>query len=347
MIIFAAFLIVLALIPLTCKLANRAGFVDTPEGRKQHDNPVPPLGGAVIFTVFLALMAIYGSLPWAVFLALGLILVLGILDDAWEVNAKLKFAIHFIAAITIVVGGGAQLHTLGDLLGFGNIGLMWFAIPFSVACVVYIQNAVNMMDGVDGLAGGNAMLVFAWLLLAGMMQVDHSVNDQLPILMACLGGFLVYNMRSPILKKAKIFLGDAGSMALGLMIAWYAITWSQGADAVIHPISVAWIIALPIVDSFGLLVTRLREGRAPFEPDRRHFHHHFAAAGFTSGQTTTLILSYSALLGAIGFFGMKLGLPEYVLGWGWIALWMGHTVLTLKSEKFIQLLVSIRARFCC
>lgn len=345
MMILSAFLIVLILIPLICRLATRAGFVDKPEGRKQHDSPVPPLGGAVIFTVFLAFMMMYGVLPWAIFMALGLILVVGIVDDAWELNAKFKFAIHFIAAITMVVGGGAQLHTLGNLLGFGDIGLMFFAIPFSIACVVYIQNAVNMMDGVDGLAGGNAMLVFAWLLLAQIMQFDHIFNEQLPILMACLGGFLVYNMRSPILKKAKIFLGDAGSMALGLMIAWYAMTLSQGEYAVIKPISVAWIIALPIVDSFGLLVTRLYEGRPPFEPDRRHFHHHFAAAGFTPGQTTALILSYSALLGAIGFFGIKFGVPEYILGWGWIALWMGHTVLTLKSERFIQLLVCFRARF--
>lgn len=363
MIILSAFFIVLALIPLTCKLAAKAGFVDQPQGRKQHDSPIPPLGGVVLFTVFIIFMLIYGFLPWAVFTALALILVVGIVDDAWEIKATFKFAIHFLAAFTIVVGGGAQIHSLGNLLGFGHIGLFWLAIPFSIACVVYIQNAVNMMDGVDGLAGGNSLLIFGWLLLAESMRFDHMMkaqisgdagdiasglmipwNEQLPILMACLAGFLVYNMRSPFLKKAKIFLGDAGSMALGLMIAWYAITLSQGPYAVIEPVSVAWIIALPIVDSFALLVTRIKEGHPPFKPDRRHFHHHFANAGFTPGQTSFLILTYSALLGCIGFFGIKLGVPEYVLGWGWVALWMGHTMLTLKSEKFIRLLVSFRAK---
>lgn len=347
MIIISAFLIVLALIPLMCKLADHAGFVDTPDGRKHHDKPVPPLGGAVIFTVFLAFMMFFGYLPWAVFGALGLILVLGIMDDAWEVNAVVKFGVHFLAAFILVIGGGAQLQSLGNLLGFGDINLLLFAIPFSVACVVYIQNAVNMMDGVDGLAGGYCFLVFAWLLLAELTAFDNIPNLQLPILMTCIAGFLVYNMRSPFLKGAKIFLGDAGSMTLGLMIAWYAITLSQGEYAVIKPVSVAWIIALPIVDSFALLVTRIRAGHPPFKPDRRHFHHHFANAGFTPGQTTMLILAYSAFLGAIGFFGVKLGVPEYILGWGWVALWMGHTVLTLKSEKFIQLLVCFRARFYC
>lgn len=339
-----AFTIVLLFIPLVCKLADRVGFVDKPTARKQHDHPVPPLGGVVIFSVFLIFMTIWGQFPAAVYCSLALILVVGIVDDAWEVNAKLKFALHFLAAIIMVVGGGAQLQSLGDLLGFGPMGMGWFAIPFSIACVVYIQNAINMMDGVDGLAGGNCLLIFAWLAFADMIPDQGAINSQLPILMACLAGFLVYNMRSPILKNAKIFLGDAGSMALGLMIAWYCITLSQGENAVIRPVSVAWIIALPIVDSFGLLITRLKEGRPPFAPDRRHFHHHFANAGFTPAQTTICILSYSAFLGAVGFLGIEWGVPEYILGWGWVALWIGHAFLTIKSDKFIQLLVWLRQR---
>ncbi len=342
MMMISAFMIVLALIPLICKLADQVGFVDKPEGRKQHDIPVPPLGGAVIFAVFLGYMMFFGFLPWAVFGALALILVLGIVDDAWEINATIKFIIHFMAAFLLVIGGNAEIQSLGNLLGFGDIHLLWFAIPFSIACVVYIQNAVNMMDGVDGLAGGYCFLVFGWLMIAEMMAFDHVVNQQIPILMACIAGFLVYNMRSPFLKSAKIFLGDAGSMTLGLMIAWYAITLTQGQYATMKPVSIAWIIALPIFDSFALLVARIRAGHPPFKPDRRHFHHHFANAGFTPGQTTALILSYSALLGSIGFFGIRMGVPEYILGWGWVALWIGHTVLTLKSERFIQLLVALR-----
>ncbi len=339
---FIAFLMVVVAVPLVCKLADRVGFVDAPEGRKQHEAPVPPLGGVIIFTVFLLLMSISGGMPWAVFAALALMLVVGIIDDAHEINAKLKFALHFTSAFVMILGGGVQISSLGNLLGFGDIHLWFLAIPFSVACVVYIQNAVNMMDGVDGLAGGQSFLVFGWLLLVAFAGHNSDAVLQLSVLMACLFGFLVYNMRSPIRSRAIIFLGDAGSMALGLMIAWYAITLSQGAEAVIRPVSVAWLIALPIVDSFGLLVARIRDGKHPFAADRRHFHHHFAHAGFTAGQTTCLILLYSALLGAVGFFAPMIGVPDYILGWGWIALWCGHTVITVKSEKFIRLLVSVR-----
>lgn len=345
MMIILAFLTVLALVPLVCKVADRAGFVDMPEGRKQHDVPVPPLGGAIIFSVFLMFMVILGHLPWAVVTSLALILVVGIIDDAWDVNAKLKFALHFLAAFIMVMGGGAQIHHLGDLLGFGDINLGLMAIPFSVACVVYIQNAVNMMDGVDGLAGGNSFLIFSWMLGAIYLSGGNVMAaPDLPILMACLLGFLAYNMRSPFLKRAKIFLGDAGSMALGLMIAWYSITLSQGDAPVIHPVSVAWIIALPIIDSFGLLVTRLKEGRPPFAADRRHFHHHFAAAGFSPSQATRAIIFYSAMLGAIGFIGAQGGVPEFILGWGWVALWLGHALLTMKSEKFTRLLTALNSK---
>lgn len=345
MIFLVAFLISIILIPIICKIAAQAGFVDKPVGRKQHDVPVPPLGGAIIFSVFLIFSLMFGVLPWAVLVALGLILVVGIIDDAWEVNAKIKFLIHFIAAFILVIGGDVQIHSLGNLLGFGDINLGWMAIPFSVACVVYIQNAVNMMDGVDGLAGGNSLIIFGWLLIAGLLGHHELAQFQLPLLIACLCGFLVFNMRSPILKRAKIFLGDAGSMALGLMIAWAAIAMSQGSEMVIKPVSVAWILALPIIDSFGLLVARLKEKRPPFEADRRHFHHHFAHAGFLPNLTTPLILMYSCILGAIGFFGMGLGLPEYILGWAWVGLWIGHALLTIQSEKFIQLLDEVRSKW--
>lgn len=345
MIFLVAFLIVTGLVPLICKIADKAGFVDEPEGRKQHEVPVPPLGGAIIFSVFLIFTMVFGQFHWAIFVSLALILVVGIIDDAWEVNAKVKFFIHFVAAFVLVIGGNVQIHSLGNLLGFGDIKLGWMAIPFSVACVVYIQNAVNMMDGVDGLAGGNSLLIFGWLLVAAVMGHHEISRFELPLLMACLAGFLVFNMRSPFLERAKIFLGDAGSMALGLMIAWAAITLSQDHHSVISPVSVAWILALPIVDSFGLLATRLKEGRPPFAADRRHFHHHFSHAGFSSGQTTFFILLYSFILCVIGFFGLRVGIPEYVLGWGWVCLWIGHTILTIKSEKFIRLLDASRSKF--
>lgn len=343
-----AFAVILtaALIPMARRIALRANYVDNPGGRKHHAEPVPPVGGIVIFLVFMLLSQFvdpevgdmrfyYGGLM--------LILVTGILDDAFVIPASIKFLIHFASAFLIVYFGGAQIESLGNLLGFGEITFGPTAsVLFSVACVVYIINAVNMMDGLDGLAGGKAFIILAWLLTACGLHAWWEAFITIAILAGCIAGFLIYNMQHPFRERANIFLGDAGSMALGLSIAWFAIGISQGPGAVMAPVSVAWIIALPIIDAFGLLVMRLRQGKNPFTPDRRHFHHHFLNAGFTVRQSTFIILCFGLLLGAIGFVGYIKGIPEPVLGWAWIMLWLGHACLVMKPEPFIRLLIRLR-----
>ena len=334
-----------ALIPLARALAIKGGYVDEPGGRKHHAEPVPPIGGIVIFCVFMALSFFIDPEvgdPRFFSAALMLILVTGILDDARPVPSIIKFLIHFAVGYLVVVPGGVQIETLGNLLGFGEMRLGWASVPFSIACVVYIINAVNMMDGIDGLAGGKSLIVLGWLMIAVGAHGFWEALGGIGILAGALGGFLIYNMRHPFREKANVFLGDAGSMALGLSIAWFAIGLTQGPGAVMAPVSVAWIIALPIIDAFGLLVMRIREGRNPFDPDRRHFHHHFLNAGFSVGQSTFLILGWSAVLGAVGFCGYIAGIPEPVLGWGWVALWLGHAALVMKPEPFIRLLSRLR-----
>lgn len=334
-----AFLVTLGAIPLVRKWAIETGFVDHPGGRKQHDGDVPPIGGVVVFSVFMA-FSIFTESPfdgtWAFFLALTMVLLAGIADDARGVDARVKFSIHFLAAFIMVLGGEVRLENLGNLLGFGEMTLGWFSIPFSVACVVYIINAMNMMDGIDGLAAGKGLIILGWLMAACALGDWREPLTAMAIISGGLVGFLVYNLRHPFHKKASVFLGDAGSMALGLTIAWFAMGISQGPEPVVAPVSVAWIIALPIVDAFGLFVTRIREGKHPFMPDRRHFHHRFLDAGFSVGQSTFLILLWGGLLGAVGFFGVALGIPEGVLGWLWVALWVGHTALVMRPALLIS-----------
>lgn len=333
-------------IPLVRKLALSTGFVDEPGGRKHHAEPIPPIGGLVIFCVFMLVSTfIYPDLGYmpACYGALALILITGIIDDARGVPALLKFIIHFTAAWLVVVPGGMQIETLGNILGFGELHFgHWAGILFSIACVVYIINAINMMDGLDGLAGGKCFVILLWLMAACGIYNWWEAFSGIAVLAGSIAGFLIYNMRHPFRDRAAVFLGDAGSMALGLMIAWFCIGLSQGDHPVMAPVSVAWIIALPIIDAFGLLVARLREGKHPFEPDRRHFHHHFLNAGFNVRQSTFLILLWGIALGAFGYLGLMAGIPEAVLGWLWIALWIGHTIMVMKPDPFIALLTKLR-----
>ncbi len=339
--LLAVFAFTLVLIPPMRLLAIKYGYVDEPGGRKIHHAPIPPVGGFVIFTLFLILNASLFSLSKeliSLYSALTLLLVTGLIDDKRPVPAQIKFIIHFIAAGIIVIGGGAQLDNMGNMLGFGDWHMGWFGIIFSIACVVYLINAVNMMDGLDGLAGGKSLMIMFWLICAAHISGNPQIMLHIGLIAAALAGFLFYNMRHPLRDKACIFLGDTGSMCLGLIIAWFCIHITLGNNAPLTPISIAWIIALPIIDAFGLFAMRIYEGRHPFSADLRHFHHHFIHAGFPVGDTTLMIISLGGALGAIGFAASLFNWPEPIMTALWVILWLGHAVLVIKSDHFIRFL---------
>ncbi len=343
--LIASFAFVALLVLPARKVAMRVGLVDRPGGRKKHEGAVPVIGGLVVFPVFMALTAVSGidwSVYWAYFAALVLMLGLGVLDDRSAVSAKIKFGVQFVAAALIVVPGQAQVIMLGDLFGFGRFGLNFLSIPFSMVAVVLLINAVNLMDGLDGLAGGKGFIIMAWLVAACLAQGASGAMLPPLILMGALGGFLLYNMRHPLQARASVFLGDSGSLALGLSLAWFAIWLAKGESPVVQPISVAWLLALPIYDTCGQFARRVSQGRHPFDADHDHFHHHFIYAGFPVGQATLILLSITFVCGLIGIGGMWIGLPEAALTYPWIALLFVHIYMSMRPHRFRRLVARLR-----
>lgn len=340
----AGLLAVLILLPFARDRAARLGFLDAPGGRKQHERPVPPIGGLIIFSVFMAAGAMAGfdfAVYWPLYAALVLLLGLGTLDDRGEVRAVIKFGLQFLAAFLIVGPGGAELVTLGNLFGHGAVEMGWFNWPLSLFCVVLLINSINLMDGLDGLAAGKSFVAMIWLLVACWFAQEWSAFLAISILAACVAGFLYYNMRHPWRKKASVFLGDAGSMSLGLALAWFCIHLGQEPHKVLEPVSVAWIIALPVMDACGQFFRRMKEGRHPFSPDRGHFHHHFVDAGIPVEVATPIILMIGFLFGAFGYAGLQIGIHPMVLSFGWVALLALHMAISLKPEKFRNFLKKI------
>ncbi len=335
---FLAFLAVVLIIPPARLLAIRFGLTDKPGGRKQHEDEVPLIGGLVIFPVFMILGLLAGfsfADYWPLFAALILLLGTGAVDDKLHLSAWSKFAIQIGAASMIVILGGAQLTHLGDLFGLGTLGLGFMAIPFTITAVTLLVNAVNLMDGLDGLAAGKSSVMIFWLMVACVIAQDWAAFSALSILLAAIAGFLFFNMRHPLRKKACVFLGDAGSLGLGLVIGWYCIKLAQEPNPAVVPITIAWIIALPIIDACGQFYRRVKEGRHPFDPDRGHFHYHFIHAGLSVGHSTALILLWVFALGGIGYLGVYFGVPEFVLTILWIALLFSHMALSYKPQRFI------------
>jgi UDP-GlcNAc:undecaprenyl-phosphate GlcNAc-1-phosphate transferase len=129
-----------------------------------------------------------------------------------------QIRVQISAAALVVILGGARIYTLGDMFGFGEVGLGWMSIPFSIAAVALLVNSINLMDGLDGLAAGKSFVVLGWLVLACLMAHDAQAAMPMMPLLGALAAFLFYNMRHPMRDKASVFLGDAGS--LGLVWCW-------------------------------------------------------------------------------------------------------------------------------
>lgn len=320
-------------------LALKYGFADKPGGRKKHDVPVPPIGGLVILPVFILFSCIAGiaeMTPWPLLAGLMILLTMGAIDDIRPVNPAIKFIIMVWTCCFVVICGNGQIVALGDMVGTGDLTLPlgWASEAFTVLAIVLLMNAVNMIDGVDGLAGGFCTLVIGWLMLAcGMAHYAQGV-EALSLLAAPLLAFLLFNLRAPWRKKASVFLGDSGALCLGLLIGWFCIRVSQPPLGILQPTVTIWLIALPVMDAFGLFVARSLRGLHPFNADRRHFHHRFIDAGIPPAQTTWIMLALYSLTALIGFYGQFNGAPAYLMFWSWLALFALHTFLIVHPRGY-------------
>jgi UDP-GlcNAc:undecaprenyl-phosphate GlcNAc-1-phosphate transferase len=197
-------------------------------------------------------------------------------------------------------------------------------------------NALNMADGVDGLAGGQALV--SLLLFCGFAL--YAGNDasavRLLAVAAAVAGFLCWNLRRPGLARAEVFLGDAGSMLLGFIIAWSAVRLSQSAAHPVSPVLGPWTIALPLIDCCSLILRRLREGRSPFAADRNHMHHLLLDAGYSPTSIAVGAMLVSLALGLGAAVLLKLGVYRPLLVLLFFVLIGVHYRMTADRERAVE-----------
>ncbi len=337
-----AFGLTAALLLLLRRPALQAGLVDQPTSRKRHGRVVPLIGGICITIGFMAaaLPADLGLRDYqGLFAGMGALLVLGVADDLVEVDNWAKLAIQVLAALLMAAWGGLRVEELGALLGPGTaLGLGPWAMPFTVVCVVGLINAVNMFDGVDGLAAGTVAIALGWLVLAGAVGGAGGWPVLAGVLLAAICAFLIFNLRNPWRRKAACFLGDAGSMVIGFGLAWFAVEAAAGEAAVLPPVAIAWILALPIVDTITLASRRMLRGAAPFQPDREHLHHILYRAGLNPAQAVSVLLAVSAILGGIGVLGAWAGVPDWLLMLLLVPVAGAQVLVHAKAWRFARLL---------
>ena len=334
------------LVPFACRFAHRIDFLDRPGGRKKHEDEVPPVGGLVIFPVFMLLVFLsgYADPSFGAFaLAILLLITVGALDDRFALAARYKFILQFVAAFIVVMLGDVRVWGFGDIFGFGPLWTGWMGIPFTVVAIVLLINAINLMDGLDGLAGGLGFIVCGGLLICALMTGDAEHAVLLSVMMGALAGFLFHNMRSPWLPQARIFLGDAGSLALGLTLAWFAIDMAGNPAGSSHlmPMTVAWLLALPIMDTCSQFARRVSQGRHPFDPDHNHFHHHFVTAGVPVKYSTPAILLIVVIYGAFAIMLQFAGVAQAWLTYPWIILLFAHMYMSVRPRRFRKVIQRI------
>lgn len=320
--------------------AVRLGVVDAPGGRKHHHGLIPLVGGLGMFGGLLvaALIALLNGHLSArhgyFFAAVSLLVVTGFIDDRHQLRPRVRFLMQAIAALIMVYGADIRLESFGNLFGFGEVTTGAWAAPVTVFAVLGVINAINMIDGVDGLAGGIALI--ALLVFAAFMAAAGTLLQTLLLpLAAVIVGFMLFNLRTPWRSQASVFMGDAGSVLLGFSLAWYAVNLAEVRHA-FTPITAIWILAVPLMDTTALMIRRVLKGRSPFDADRDHLHHILQRAGFTPGQTVAIMYALALLLAAVGVMGWRLGVPEYVMFYGFVALFGLYLYGVLHAWKLMK-----------
>lgn len=317
--------------------AQHIKLVDIPGGRKMHSGAIPLIGGASIFFAFIC-VSLFLQFPLreysSLYLGAGILLVTGIVDDLHEIKARTRLLIQVLVALIMCIWGGLKITTLGNLFGYGNIYLDVMSIPLTVFLIVGYINALNMIDGADGLAGG--LLFIMGLALFLLSLVSGYTNNSIVLLgifVSAIFGFLLYNYRHPWRKRAEIFMGDSGSMSLSYILIWFAVDFTQDVDYKVQPICITWILVLPLFDSFAIIARRLFTGKHPFAADRHHIHHILSRYGLSQHTTVNLILFISIIFSLVAYLGWKENVSEYYMNYLLFALFFLYIYFTIYMYR--------------
>lgn len=285
--------------PFVKRFAYRVGAIDVPkDNRRMHKKPIPRLGGLGIFLAFLCALLLFGEYSaqmLSVMLGATVIVVLGIFDDIMALGAKFKFVVQIFAAAIPVCMGGLRIEMFTSFNPFSPnpyFGLGVFSIPVTIIWIVGITNAVNLIDGLDGLAVGVSSIAAITMLAVSLLAGQPLIAVIMAALTGACIGFLPYNFN-----PASIFMGDTGSTFLGYMLATASIMGLFKFYAVISFAVPFLILGLPIFDTFSAITRRIAEGRSPMSPDRGHVHHKLMDMGFNQKQAVAILYAISGTLG--------------------------------------------------
>jgi len=295
----SAVIISFIMTPLARKLAIKVGALDVPkDARKIHKKPMPYFGGLAIYVSIMACMFVY--MPHTrinIFIMAGatIIVLTGIVDDMYGMPAKVKMLMQLIAAVVAIVGG-VQINFITNPLSATGMSylLSWLSIPITLFWIVGITNTINLIDGLDGLASGVASIAATTLLFTAATMGHDFIMMQCAIIAGASLGFLPFNFN-----PAKIFMGDAGSLLLGYMLAVTSISGMVKSVAAVALAVPLFALGLPIFDTAFAIIRRFINKKPIMEADKEHLHHKLMKIGLNQRQTVLVMYFISMVLGIV------------------------------------------------
>jgi len=335
----------LVVIPTILRLAHRFKWYDLPDHRKIHTGLIPRLGGPGMYLSFLCVALLTPILVTlitggtvtvgytlrfiALFLGVSLIQAIGLIDDFRPINALLKFFLQLLAAI-IVTAGGFLIRSV-TLPYLGSLGLGLFAYPITVLWLVGISNAVNLIDGMDGLAGGISAFAALSMGIIALIQGSTVTSVLCFALFGAILGFLVFNF-----PPAKIFMGDSGSLFLGFCLAVFplvgGISKVSAFGTLLVPVT---LLTIPILDISTSVIRRLRNKVSIIHPDKEHIHHKLLDMGLNQRQILWVLYGFSLYLSVVAITSVILPreVNVYLIFVVWVGSLLGYGLLYYVNTR--------------
>lgn len=293
-----AFAISLAATPFVINLAHKIGAIDIPDDKRRvHHKPIPRLGGLAIFYGFLISLLFFAKIDQqlrGILIGALIIVGVGILDDVKQLSALTKLAAQIVAAVVVVIND-VRIEAISVPMFISESGILQlgiFSIPITIAWVIIVTNAVNLIDGLDGLAVGISSIASFSLFFIAILAGEQNVAIIAAALSGGCLGFLPYNFN-----PAKIFMGDTGSQFLGYMLSVICIQGLFKGYVVISFIIPFLILGLPLFDTIFAILRRAVNHKPIMGADRGHLHHRLLDSGFTQKQTVAILYVIASVLG--------------------------------------------------
>jgi UDP-GlcNAc:undecaprenyl-phosphate GlcNAc-1-phosphate transferase len=333
----ASFLISCALLLALRPFAEVAGLIDRPGGHKTHHGEVPVVGGLAMYAGLIVAVVGGGTLGeqgYSLMLVAAFMVLLGALDDRFNLPAGVRLFAHVSAAVALVYSTERVIGDLGNLLGWGDISLGWVALPFTVAAIVALINAFNMLDGLDGLAGSVGLIA-----LGGIAAISSMGGASVTLLVSgsmlgAVAAFLMFNLPTHLNRALRTFMGDAGSTLLGFLLAGLALRLVQPTSVDLPPAVVLWLMPIPIFEIFTSTTRRIVKGMSPAQADNGHFHHSLVRAGLSVRAVCTVYFLVSASSCALGVWSWRMDVPEPLLFVGFCLAYMAWLLFVRSAPRF-------------